>query len=182
MNDTTYKQNAILAAVTIALDCFYRDDGERMGPARQVLEKATRLLSNLETTDFVELSDLCSQAGALLSFGLDRADGHSNSQQQTRSVPVALISALCPTTDWGQYNTLTLWASLAPTLRDAVAVRYPAERMDIPQFLRAPTVVTNESLNDLLSHLQANQALWNCYDCSDEDFREILSPHVLIDH
>ena len=173
--DETYKQNAILAAVTIALDCINRDVGGATGPARAVLEKATQLLGNMEAAEFVELSELCHLAGALLSFGL------SADSNETRSLPVALVSALCPTTDWGQFPTMTLWAALAPTLRETVSHRFPEMERILPNLPPAPTLVTNESLDELLSHLQANQALWNCYDCSDEEFRDILRPHVLID-
>jgi len=170
--DELYKRNSILAAVTIALDCIYRDAGGDAKSVEAILEKGKLLLANVDSVDFADISELCYMAGELLSFGL--ADNG-----ETRSVSLALASSLFPTSDWGQFNTMTLWASLAPTLREAVLIRHP-ER-DIPSLPHAPTVVTNESVDELLSHIHANQALWNCFDCSDEEFREILGKHVLVD-
>lgn len=170
--DKPYKQNSILAALTIALDYIYRDAGGDTESMEIILEKAQLLLANVDSADFVEIFELCYLAGELVSFGV-AGNG------ETRSLSLALASSLLTTAECSQFNTMTLWASLAPTLRKAVLIRHPErDLIGIPQ---APTVVTNESVDELLSHIHANQALWSCCDCSDDEFREILGKHVLVD-
>ena len=78
--DKRYKQNAILASLTVALDCIYRDAGDE-GSIRTILEQAGRLLLATTNQDaaesadhFAELSDLCYLSGELLSYGSDDDD------------------------------------------------------------------------------------------------------------
>jgi len=192
--DKRYKQHAILASLTVALDCIYRDTGDE-GSIRTILEQAGRLLlattnqdaAESATTTFAELSDLCYLSGGILEYGLTTAT--------TRSMPLALAASLLPTTSLGQYGTTTLMAGLAPTyLQELERLQTTTsscrrqllldEVATLPQLVAAadpPTLmVANESVEALLSHIHANQALWNCWDCPDDQFRAILSPHVLL--
>jgi len=171
-----YKQKAILSCLTIALDCLYRVSKElSVSPNRSIdaiLEQAKNLLTDTDSATFTELSDLCFEAGGLLSYGLEG---------ESRSVPLSLAASLFPNSSWGQYDTTTLWAGLAPTFCEIMTSRNPS--LGVPLSLpQAPSVVTNESMEALLSHIHANQALWNCLDCSDEQLVAILRKHVLLVH
>lgn len=171
--DETYKREAILAAVTIAFDGVYRDS-YNAADVRSLLDTATRLLTNLDAVTFTEISSLCFLAGQLLSYGLQKGGS-----PETRSVSLALVASLLPTTTWAHNSTTTLFAALAPTFHQAVSTEWQ-QQLSAKLLLQAPALVTNESLDTLLRHVYASQGLWDCHDCRDDHLRNIIRKHVLL--
>jgi hypothetical protein len=162
-------EESLYAAIAIALDHVYQ--GTQHEGIESLLEQAIQCLENKECAQHNTVVDIMYKAGESISYGL---------ANENRSIPLALAASLIPNS-FQQYSITTFLASLVPAYCQELE-----RRGEIPELLgripvlSAPNTVTNDSYQTLLSHIRSNQALWNCRDCADDDFRSILSNHLLV--
>ena len=185
---TASSESSLLAATALALDHVYR--GTSNEDIESLLERAVQCLQQLQQPQpqgknakesvleeqHNAVMEIMYATGASMSYGLN---------EEYRSIPLALAASLIPSS-FPQYSITAFWSSLVPA--------YCHELLERPQqcsprmlelvrsisHVSAPTMVTNESFQTLLLHIYANQALWNCRDCSSSDFRNLLRNHLLV--
>lgn len=181
---TASREESLLAAVALALDHIYQKGTTTSnGNVESLLERAVQcLIQQKNSQESVEehnvVVDIMYATGASISYGLE------GSSDENRSIPLALAASLIPNT-FPKYSMTTFLASLVPAYCHELLERPPQGPCVLDLVRRissfsAPHVVTNESFSSLISHIYANQALWNCRDCSSADFRAILRNHLLV--
>jgi hypothetical protein len=188
--DTTSQSHAKLAAVSLLLDAVHRNalDLETLD------EHMSKLFSdNHENGDNITggtgihnaVVDALILAGQSMSLGIKPTKG-------TRSMPLAFMCSLLPTV-FPEQDALVVLAGLAPSMYALVfdhsrkvdttqrwSDTVMSHRRLVLERTAPPLIANQESVRSLLGHVQANEALWNCIDASDQDLRAVLQRHVLV--
>lgn len=166
---TESREESLFTAISIALDHVYR--GTADDKIEALLERAIQCLELGTGAEHDDIAEIMSTAGNSISFGLGDAN---------RSIPLALVASLIPTS-FPQYSATTFMASIVPALCQTLERQNKSlELIQRIPVLSAPTIVTNDSSQTLLSQIHSSQALWNCLDATDDDFRTVLSNHLLV--
>jgi Iron-containing alcohol dehydrogenase len=187
---TSYLDCTLLALLSLLLDWMYQHGTSEEGASSypKILSIAEEILACLTPTardleDDRSLHDrrvdLCQLIGhRYLSFG-----GHPS---EPRCIPLALATSLIPHS-FSQYSLMTVLASFVPAYCEILQADMEQIDPEITALLqripvaKAPKIITNEPYGSLLSHIHANQALWNCYDTEKDDtvYRSLLRHHML---
>lgn len=160
------RHEAILASMALLLDHFLTDQSTG--------SKITELAALLGTDHHHErLADVLIEVGTdCLSYGDSDRD---------RSLSLALAASLVPVV-FPHHGLVEFMASLVPALSRMVEQQQQHGSIaGLDESVRslAPTIVTTEPLDTLLGHIDANQALWNCFDADRRQMAEVLQDHVL---
>jgi hypothetical protein len=132
------------------------------------------------------LLNLCHEVGTYISYGLQQ-QSPEGSTIMPRSIPIAIASSLSfSNVTFSQYTITTIIASFVPAYCELVIDKInnntytnrTSNEMKVISYLQKiveqnslnyynkmiPKIVTNESLPTLISAIQTNQIVWNCYD------------------
>jgi hypothetical protein len=154
--------DAALATISLLLDAAYR----KVLPEETLPKYVDKLLSHDGPDDEYLLYALI-KAGQDTSFGLESQD---------RSIPIALLASLLPTS-FADQSTLTFLAGLAPSMYSLTG----ADAVDPSKLQSAPKlIVANETVADLMALVRTNQSLWRCRDATSRAFLTVLNEHVLL--
>jgi hypothetical protein len=172
----------VYASMAIVLDSFYREGDNSVVAVNHLLTKALTALDDEISHDLA--MELLFEAGTLLSYGVGKED---------RSTPLALAASLIPRI-FPHVPVLTFLASLLPGICQVVVegsnfpssnntVQLVVERIlqdstKIPQMTVAEEFAGFSVPDMSLSHIQSNQALWNCLDVPDDVLMQIISQSV----
>jgi hypothetical protein len=200
LDDTKYNIN-LYACTAIVLDAVYRKStnpilGSLIDTLIQELSDQNQPSSSSSSSKLLSITKLLYDSGSVLSYGLMNDD---------RSIPIALASSLIPrlfpemhplsffaslvpglchvvqkqkqstTTTRGNSNNnnnqqIDLLISI---LREENSRTLP---LQLPTLIVQDESLKGFSIPDMaLSHIQSNQAVWNCYDVPDDTLLEVLT-------
>jgi hypothetical protein len=181
------RDTAILAAVSIVLAALLQDNSSMSDRDRllrqDLLKNLVHHLDQPPTIDQSSHEILCQlllEAGSLAQYGIITG-------ARDRSIPIALLASLLPTT-FSASDSMAFLASTVPSLDRMLhssrqvfsAGKASSSILNEKQRKLVPQIVTMDPSHNLISLLHANQALWKCHDANDKLLRDCLKDHLLI--
>jgi hypothetical protein len=199
--DTSGQVNALFASISLALDDLYQgrsssrknstDSSAMTSRTISLLTKTVEILESVDDNNINThnaLVECLLLAGDVTSFGISMDDPGNR-----RSIPLGVAASLMPQV-FPNDDILTVMASLVPALCDGVLSTRSTNRgeeevsimvEDLMARINAldkkpKSLVTTEPLGSVLSLIQGNRLLWNCFDAADDDYAQLLRNHVLL--
>ena len=157
-----------------------------------------------------QMLNLCYEVGSYISYGLP-VTGVEQELIQPRSIPIAMVASLSSKASniaFSQYTAPTIMASFALSYCELIIDKLKNKNLytntestsnekklirHLETLLRkehestgygVPKIITTESVMSLLSTIQTNQMIWNCYSKSHldgtVDYPKLFRHHLLI--